>query len=230
MCGRYFLHSKLDILTDLFGQLDGNVKLSPRYNIVPGGAIPIVRADAQGRRHLALVHWGLVPSWSKGPDSRYRMINARAETIAEKPAFRAAYRYRRCLVPADGFYEWQTLPRGGKQPFCIQRADRKPLAMAGIWEHWMADDGSELESCSIIVTRANSIVSSVHERMPVLISQADFTPWLDRHRQHPQDLCAFLESVPSGQLEMYPVRNTVNNPENDSPDLIRPLAKYDTCN
>lgn len=224
MCGRYFLHSDLDVLTDLFGELDGEVSLSPRYNIVPGQAIPIVRADAQGKRHLAFAHWGLVPSWSKGPDSKYRMINARAETVAEKPAFRSAYRYRRCLIPADGFYEWQSLPHGGKQPFCIRRLDKRPLAMAGIWEHWMSDDGAELESCSIIVTQANTIVSPVHERMPVLIQQADFNPWLDRHRQHPQELQAFLASVPSDKLEMYPVSKAVNNPNNDSPDLIRPPA------
>lgn len=225
MCGRYFLHSDLNILTDLFGQLEGGLELYPRYNITPGQPVPIVREDARGRRHLAMVHWGLIPSWSKGPDSKYRMINARAETVADKPAYRNAYRYRRCLVPADGFYEWRASVKGGKQPYCILSADERPLAMAGIWEHWMSGDGSEIESCSILVTAANRVVSSVHDRMPVLIDPRDFDFWLDRHKQHPGDLQPCLSSTPSEGLRLYPVSTAVNNPRNDSPDLIFPLAE-----
>ena len=210
-------------MTELFGQLEGNIALMPRYNIAPTQPIPIVRADAQNDCHLVMVRWGLVPSWAREPDTRYSMINARAETVAEKPAFRSAYRYRRCLIPADGFYEWQKTPGGHKQPFCIRARDKKPLALAGIWETWQAADGSELESCAILVTTANSSVAPVHDRMPVIVDQADFSAWLDRHQQHPDELSRFLMPAPPGLLETYPVDVRVNNPGNDGKELIDPL-------
>ena len=223
MCGRYFLHSNLDQLTELFGQLEGNIALMPRYNITPTQPVPVIRADAQGRRHIALVRWGLVPSWAREPDSKYSMINARAETVAEKPSFRSAYRYRRCLIPADGFYEWQKTPGGHKQPYCIRRIDDEPLALAGIWETWRAADGSELESCAILVTSANATVAPVHDRMPVIVDRPDFTSWLDRHQQHPDELKRFLQPAPGNLLRLYPISKKVNNPQNDSPEILEPL-------
>lgn len=222
MCGRYFLHSDLDKLTELFGQLDGTITLSPRYNIAPTQPVPVVRADAQGRRHIALVRWGLVPSWAREPDTKYSMINARAETVAEKPAFRSAFRYRRCLIPADGFYEWQKTLGGRKQPYCIRHAEDQPMALAGIWETWQAADGSELESCAILVTSANATVAPVHDRMPVIVDPSDFGSWLNRHLQHPDELEQFLQPAPTDLLRLYPVNTRVNNPQNDSKELIEP--------
>lgn len=222
MCGRYFLEATLEEIEALVGPLAEADRLAPRYNIAPTQPVPIVREDALGERHLKLVHWGLVPSWSKGPDPRFSMINARAETLAEKPAYRAAYRYRRCLVPASGFYEWRPTGRGRKQPYAIARRDRAPLAMAGIWEHWMGADGSELESCSIVVTAANATLAPIHERMPVILDPADFDHWLDRNHQHTADLDALLRPCPDDWLETWPVSRDVNNPQHDGRALIQP--------
>ena len=222
MCGRFFLEASLDELAELFGPFEG-LTPPPRYNIAPTQPVAILREDAAGGRHLVPVRWGLVPGWSKGPDSRFSMINARAETVAERPAYRAAFRYRRCLVPASGFYEWQARPKGKKQPYAICRPDHRPFAMAGLWEHWQGSDGSEIESCTVIVTGANRRLASVHDRMPVILAPEDFDAWLDRHAQHPADLLSLLHSVPDDWLEGYPVSTDVNNPQHDSPSLIRPV-------
>jgi putative SOS response-associated peptidase YedK len=223
MCGRYFLEAELDDLTELFGPFEG-VAPPPRYNIAPSQPITVLREDGSGARHLVPLRWGLVPGWSKGPDSRYSMINARAETVAEKPAYRAALRYRRCLVPASGFYEWHARSDGRKQPFAIRRVDHQPFAIAGLWEHWQGADGSELESCSLIVTAANARVGRIHERMPVILAPQDFAAWLDRHNQHPADLLPLLRPCPDDWLELYPVSTEVNNPRNDGPRLREPLG------
>lgn len=224
MCGRYFLEATLQEIEALVGPLAEADRLAPRYNIAPTQPVPIVREDALGARHLKLVHWGLVPSWSKGPDPKFSMINARAETVADKPAYRAAYRYRRCLLPASGFYEWHPTGRGKKQPYAIRRRNARPFAMAGIWEHWMGADGSELESCSILVTRANAVLAPIHERMPVILDPADFGHWLDRNHQHTDDLQPLLAPCPDDWLEAYPVSRDVNNPQHDGRALIEPQA------
>lgn len=223
MCGRYFLAASLDDLTGLFGPFAG-APPPRRYNIAPSQPVPVLRADATGARHLVPVRWGLVPGWSKGPDSRFSMINARAETLAAKPAYRAALRYRRCLVPASGFYEWHARSDGKKQPFAIRRVDHRPFAIAGLWEHWQGADGSELESCSLIVTTANHRVAAIHERMPVILDPSDFPAWLDRHRQHPDELLPLLRPCPDDWLELYPVSAEVNNPRHDGPQLREPAA------
>jgi putative SOS response-associated peptidase YedK len=223
MCGRFFLEASLEELTELLGPFEG-LPPSPRYNIAPTQPVSILRADATGGRHLVPVRWGLVPSWSQGPDQRYSMINARAETVAVKPAFRAAMRYRRCLVPASGFYEWQPAA-GGKQPFAIRRPDQKPFAIAGLWELWQAPDGSELESCTLLVTEANARIAQIHDRMPVILDPVDFATWLDRHRQHPDDLLGLLRACPEEWLEVYPVSKAVNNPRSDAPELLDVVAR-----
>ena len=169
MCGRYFLHSNADKLAKLFGEMP-MPPLEARYNIAPTQPVPIVRQDHNGRREMVLVRWGLIPAWSKGPDSRFSMINARVETVAQKPAYRNAFRYRRCLLPADGFYEWRSAG-GKKQPFVLRPSDGRPLALAGLWEHWQDADGNELASCTILVGEANAQVRAVHERMPVVIPE-----------------------------------------------------------
>lgn len=223
MCGRYFIEASLDEIEQAVGELASSVRLQPRYNITPEQPVPIVREDATGKRHLVLVRWGLVPAWSKGPDRRFSMINARAETVAEKPAYRSPLRYRRCLVPASGFYEWRAGGRGPKQPFVIRRADHRPLWFAGLWEHWMGEQGSELESCSIIVTEANQALRPIHERMPVILQPGDFAAWLDRGHQHTDDLLPLLIPCDPRLLEVYPVGREVNNPQHDSPALIEPV-------
>jgi len=221
MCGRYFLEASLDEIEAAVGPLASAVKLARRYNIAPEQPIPVVRNDALGERRLALLRWGLVPAWSQGPDSKYSMINARAETVAEKPAYRAAMRYRRCLIPASGFYEWHPTGRGHKQPYVIRRADHGLLLFAGIWEHWMGADGSELESCSIIVTDANEAVRPVHERMPVILEPKDFALWLDRGHQHTADLLPLLKPCDPQLLEVYRVSREVNNPQQEGARLIQ---------
>jgi putative SOS response-associated peptidase YedK len=221
MCGRYYLHSGVEALTWLVGDLRSDILLQPRYNIAPTQPVPIIRADAEGGHHLALVRWGLIPAWSKGPDSRYSMINARIETVADKPAYRAAFRYRRCILPADGFYEWQA-GADGKQPHVLRRADHRPLALAGIWEHWQSPDGSELESCAILVGPADDQVRPIHERMPVILAPEQCAAWLDRHQQRSDEALALLLAAEPPALEIYPVRKAVNNPRNDAPDLVEP--------
>jgi putative SOS response-associated peptidase YedK len=222
MCGRFFLAASMDDLAELLGPFAG-VPPTTRYNITPGQPIAALREDGAGARHLVPLHWGLVPAWSKGPDTRYSMFNARAETVADKPAFRAALRYRRCLVPVSGFYEWQAGGGDGKQPYAIVRSDRKPFAIAGLWEHWQGADGSELESGTLIVTAANRTLAPVHERMPVILAPDDFERWLDRHRQHPDDVSDLLRPCADDLLETYPVSTDVNNPRNDFAALTAPL-------
>ncbi len=221
MCGRYFLHSSADRLARLFGEMPMPV-LEARYNIAPSQPVPVVRQDRNGRREMVLLRWGLVPSWSKGPDSRYSMINARVETVVQKPAYRSAFRYRRCLIPADGFYEWCT-GEGGKQPYVLRPPDGRPLAFAGLWEHWQDAEGNELESCSILVREASRQVSAVHARMPVIIGPDSFDLWLDIKAQKPQPLETLLAAQPLPELEIYPVSRAVNNPRADTPDLLQAL-------
>jgi putative SOS response-associated peptidase YedK len=172
---------------------------------------------------MVLVRWGLVPSWSKGPDSRYSMINARAESVAQKPAYRSAFRYKRCLIPADGFYEWRAAGKG-KQPYVLRPRDGRPLALAGLWEHWQDADGNELESCAILVREANSQVKAVHERMPVIMTADSYDLWLDIHAQKPQPLETLLAVQQAPDLDIYPVGRAVNNPRADSAELLDPIG------
>lgn len=222
MCGRYFLHSTADRLTELFGEMPMPL-LEPRYNIAPTQPIPIVREAAAGRREMVLVRWGLIPSWSKGPDQRFSMINARVETVAQKPAYRNAFRYRRCLIPADGFYEWR--PAGAaKQPHLLRARDGRPLALAGIWEHWQDANGNELESCAILVGEADSQVRPVHERMPLIVAPESFGRWLDSDSQTPPPLEALLAAQQPPELEIYPVGRAVNDPRNDTAGLLERMS------
>ena len=222
MCGRYFLHSGADKLASLFGEMPMPV-LEARYNVAPTQPVPIVRQNPAGRREMVLLRWGLIPSWSKGPDSRFSMINARVETVAQKPAYRTAFRYRRCLVPVDGFYEWRATD-SGKQPYVLRPRDGAPMALAGLWEHWQDADGNELESCTILVREANTQVKAVHERMPVIMTPDSFDLWLDIHAQKPQPLETLLAVQQPPELEIYPVSRAVNNPRAGSDSLLEPLA------
>jgi putative SOS response-associated peptidase YedK len=162
------------------------------------------------------LHWGLVPSWSKGLDKRYTMINARAETVASKPAYRAPFRRHRCLIPADGFYEWHE--ENGKQPYYIRRVDKTPLAFAGLWDHWDDGEGDHIESCTIIVCAVNKLMRPIHERMPVILKADLFDAWLES--DDTDYMQALLQPYEETDLEMYPVSRKVNNPKNDYARLL----------
>jgi putative SOS response-associated peptidase YedK len=198
------------------------LNLEPRYNIAPTQDAPIIRRNAAGARTMAMLRWGLVPSWSKeGPESGYSMINARAETVADKPAYRAAFRDRRCLVPADGFYEWRK-EAAGKQPFRFTMADGAPFVFAGLWESWRRPDGTELQSFTIIVTAANALVAGVHDRMPVILDGAAAELWLAGGAK--QDLLALLVPFAAEKMVATAVSKRVNSAANDDPGVIEPVS------
>ena len=220
MCGRFNLITNGDALVDFF-QLEQGLELTPRYNIAPSQTVPVVRNEGSGR-HLALHRWGLVPAWAKDPKTGYRMINARAETVAEKPAFRTAFRRRRCLIPATGFYEWKAV-QGGKQPYHIRISEGRLFAFAGLWERWTNPEGGILESCTIIVTSANEAVSPIHDRMPVIPDPADYVLWLDPDVDDPVELLPLLRPCPAHWLESYPVTKAMGNPGYDGPECIEPI-------
>ena len=219
MCGRYELHTHPAAIALAFG-LAETPALRPRYNIAPTQDVPIVRQNAAGERECVDVRWGLVPRWAKDPSIGTRMINARAETIAEKPSFRNAFRRHRCLIPADGFYEWQATA-GGKQPMHIGRRDEAPFGFAGLYERWLAADGGVLDTCTILTTTANDLLRPIHDRMPVIIAPESYARWLDVAQADVADL---LVPYPSAALAFHPVSTRVNAVRNDDPALIAPVA------
>ncbi|MBI3149049.1 MAG: SOS response-associated peptidase [Betaproteobacteria bacterium] len=218
MCGRYELHSHPQVIALLVG-LGTVPELLPRYNIAPTQVGLIVRAGEPGGREAVLAHWGLIPFWAKERDLATRMINARAETLAEKPAFRQALKKRRCLVPADGFYEWQGAP-GNKQPWHIGMADDAPFAMAGLWERWRDPEGALLDSYTIITTAANEMVKRLHDRMPAILPPANFAAWLDPANDAAGSL---LTPFPAEEMRAYPVSPRVNKVKNDDAACVTPV-------
>ena len=223
MCGRYTLSTPADLLSDLF-ELETAVTVSPRFNIAPTQEVPVVRRDPDsGGRRLDLLKWGLVPFWAKEPSIGNRMINARSETVAEKPAYRASFRKRRCLVIADGFYEWQATD-GPKQPYFFHRIDGHPFAMAGLWDRWEKEPPSSLESFTILTTEANEVVAPIHNRMPVLLEETAFDSWLDPDFQDSESLARLLIPAPAAILQATPVSTYVNNPANEGPQCVEPLG------
>lgn len=224
MCGRFTLTIDPGELQDAFpGYSIPQQGISPRYNIAPSQ--PIAAFPNQSSPKLDFFVWGLIPSWAKDPQMGSRMINARSETLAEKPSFRNAYRRRRCLIPADGFYEWQVIPdKKSKQPMYIHLQDHKPFSFAGLWEIWRAPDGSEVHSATIITTQANSFMKPIHDRMPVILKTMDYEEWLDPNERRPESLAQLLVPYPDGEMAAYPVSPAVNSPQNDQPECIKPLA------
>lgn len=218
MCGRFALKTPAMNISNLM-HFDNVPTFERRYNIAPSQQILVVRQTA-GRRVGVMMHWGLIPSWADDPEIGNRMINARAETLTQRPAFRNLLSKRRCLVPADGFYEWQKRTKS-KQPFFIRRMDGQPMAFAGLWDSWGAPDGSTIESCTIITVEAAPPVSDIHNRMPAILSQAQFDAWLSESAPS-ADLLAILGTPELGALEAYPVDRRVGKPDLDSPDLIEP--------
>ncbi|MEW5868788.1 MAG: SOS response-associated peptidase [Chloroflexota bacterium] len=231
MCGRFTLTADPEQLRQAFPWLNlpaGAAGAQPRYNIAPTQPVAVVPND--GQRQLDYFIWGLVPSWAKEPamgggtGSSGRMINARAETLAEKPAFRAAFRRRRCLILADGFYEWQALPgRKAKTPMYIRLKDSQPFALAGLWESWNAPDGSNLLSCTIITTQPNALLQPIHNRMPVILEPQSYDLWLDPGELPPGQLQPLLVPYPHQAMTAFPVSTQVNSPANDSPACILPV-------
>ena len=222
MCGRFTLFAPGDVLAAMFG-VDKAPSLAPRYNIAPSQPVAAARISPDGSgRELTLLRWGLVPSWAKDPSASAPMINARAETVSEKPSFRSAFRRRRCLVPADGFYEWRRTP-GRKQPYYIRFRDGRPFSIASLWERWEGPDGSVLESCALITTAANGVVSPIHDRMPVILSTKDYDLWLDPAIQDKEPLLPLLRAFPAEEMAAFPVGLRINNPKVDTPACIEPL-------
>lgn len=219
MCGRFTQFSDPQVLTSQFGLAQPPYDLSPRYNIAPTQQIAIIREVAGIGRHLDYAYWGLIPSWSKSADISSHLINARAETIAEKPAFRHAYRHKRCLIPADGFYEWVETANG-KQPWWIAMADQSLFAFAGLWEHWESPEkGKLVESCTIITTESNTQLRAIHQRMPLIIPSNDYADWLNPAIDKPEQLQTMLKPF-DGELHFHPVSRAVNSPLKDNPHLI----------
>lgn len=222
MCGRYTITSPAQVIAETFGVPNPEIELAPRYNVCPGEDVPVVRLGRDGERRLDLVRWGLVPWFVAEPGPAARMINARAETAATSPAFREALRRRRCLVPADGFYEWQAVGRGPKQPHYVRRADGRPIAFAGLWERWRGKDGRRLDSCTILTTAPNELLAPIHDRMPVVLDPAAWATWLDRDVGDVERLRELLAPPPSTELVAYPVTTWVNDPKHDDPACIAP--------
>ncbi len=222
MCGRFTLTLPAEALMTLF-ELPYVPPLEPRYNIAPSQPVAAVRLDSKtGERSLDMLKWGLVPFWAKDPKIGNRLINARSETAAEKPAFRAAFRHRRCLVAADGFYEWQKLA-SGKQPFYVRLRDGGGFGIAGLWERWESEDGDRIDSCTLLTTDANDTLRPIHARMPVIVPPAKHRLWLDEGASDQRGLQEILKPLPDEELEAYPVSTTVNSPGNDGPELIQRL-------
>jgi putative SOS response-associated peptidase YedK len=221
MCGRYTLTSAPEALRDLF-QYAEQPNFPPRYNIAPTQPIAIVRL-VNGKREFALVRWGLLPSWVKDPKAITLLFNARGESISEKPAFRAAMKRRRCLIPADGFYEWKAVG-SRKQPYFVRAKSGMPFAFAGLWETWTGPNGEELETGTIVTTRANRTLSSIHDRMPVIVPPEAFDLWLNGADVDSTTAEALIVPAPDGLLEAFPVSGDVNRTANDNPKLVEPFA------
>lgn len=222
MCGRFTITATPDQLQASFPGLAVPPQMTPRYNIAPTQPIAVVPND--GRNAVDFFVWGLIPSWAKDPAMGSRLINARAETLAEKPSFRTAYKRRRCLILADGFFEWKQNPGGkGKTPHYITLANHQPFAFAGLWEQWFSPDGSEIKSATIITTEPNELMAQLHNRMPVILHPEDFPRWLDPAERPAAALQPLLAPYPAADMLAYPVSTMVNSPANDTPGVILPL-------
>jgi putative SOS response-associated peptidase YedK len=221
MCGRYTIIASPEEIRAVF-RYQEQPNFPPRYNVAPTQPIPIVRLIG-GKRHFALVRWGLLPPWVKEPKAFTLLINARGESVCEKPAFRAAMKRRRCLIPVDGFYEWKA---GGprKQPYFIRAKAGEPFAFAGLWETWTGPNGEELETAAIVTTKANCTLAPIRDRMPVIVPPEAFALWLDGANVDPTAASALIAPAPEGLLEAYPVSTDVNRTANDNPKLVEPFV------
>jgi putative SOS response-associated peptidase YedK len=219
MCGRFTLTTNPEQLRAAFFGFTIPDELEPRYNIAPSQPVAVIPND--GKNQLDFFVWGLVPSWAKDPAIGNKMINARAETLSEKPSFRNAFRRRRCLIPADGFFEWRQEPGAKrKTPMYIRLKSSQPFAFAGLWELWSSPDGSKILSCSIITTQPNSLMQDIHNRMPVILPEEAFKAWLEPGEVKTEALQALLAPYPADLMAAFPVSTLVNDPANDDPRCI----------
>jgi putative SOS response-associated peptidase YedK len=217
MCGRFALKTPVRKLVTRF-ELDEVIDFAPRYNIAPGTDVPTIRQSPEGKRVMHLLRWGLVPHWAKDPGIGAKLSNARGETVAEKPSFRDAFRRRRCLVPADGFYEWKTEGRQ-KQPYYFSMKSGEPFALGGLWESWRAADGSILRTCCLITTGPNEIMLPVHDRMPVIVSPDDYEAWLTGEADDALDL---VRPYPTDEMQTWAVSKRVSRSSEEGADLVLP--------
>ena len=230
MCGRFALKATEEELRNVFaylGDAPGAEGMPPRFNIAPTQPIATIR-QAHGARRFALVRWGLVPGWVKDPSAFSLLINARAETVAEKPSFRGAIRHRRCLVPASGYYEWHRPSDGSKQPWYIRPRDGKLVALAGLWEEWCDPDGGEIETGALLTVAANASLAPIHHRMPAVIAPEDFDTWLDVGSTSVKEALALLRPAPDGFFEAVPVSQRVNSARDDDEALTDQVAVQET--
>jgi putative SOS response-associated peptidase YedK len=224
MCGRFTLTVDPLSLQQAFPWAVIPDDLFPRYNIAPSQPVAVI--PNTGDNTVSMYKWGLIPSWAKDPSIGDRMINARAESLAEKPSFRNAFRRRRCLILADGFYEWKQNPdMKSKQPVYIRLKDNQPFAFAGLWELWNSPDGSEIRSCTIITTQPNSLLETIHSRMPVILPTDAYQRWLAVDDTQPAHLNDLLVPYQASDMIAYPVSRMVNSPEMESPELIKPVGE-----
>jgi putative SOS response-associated peptidase YedK len=223
MCGRFIQTASPEAIAQQFEVAELPL-LKPRYNIAPSQPVVAIRIEPDtSTRKLVMLRWGLIPSWAKDPKIGSQRINAKAETVAVKPSFRSAFKKRRCLVIATGFYEWQVQGRT-KQPMWIGLRSQQPFAFAGLWEHWKPAEGESLETCTIITTEPNDLMAPIHNRMPVILAPAAYDQWLDPLFQHVESLTALLRPYPSEELTAYPVSTLVNNPRHDVPQCLEPVS------
>ncbi len=221
MCGRFTLTVDPAEAQENFSNFTFPEKFAPRFNIAPTQPILAIPNDEKFTADFFI--WGLIPMWAKDPSIGNRLINARAETLAEKPSFRGSLKYKRCLILADGFYEWKSTDgKKSKTPFFIHMKDRKPFAFAGLWDSWNSPEGSQLKTCTIITTEPNELMSLLHNRMPVILHPRDYDKWLDPSSQTPDQLMPLLNPFPADMMDAYPVTPLVNKPANDTPELVVP--------
>ena len=223
MCGRYTLAPTPATLTDTFPGFELPDQLTPRYNITPTQNVAVVANNNPGK--IDLFRWGLIPSWAKDPTIGNRMINARSETLSQKPSFRTAYRRWRCLILADGYYEWRKEPGGGaKTPFYIRMASEKPFAFAGLWEQWQPSrDADAVLSCTILTCPPNEMLEQIHHRMPVILDYDAYDLWLEPNNQPPAEMNHLLKPYPADAMTAYAVSRLVNKPQNDMPACTKPV-------
>ena len=221
MCGRFTLTVDPAELQEKFGNYIFPKKFAPRFNIAP--TQPVLAIPITEMFKADFFVWGLIPMWAKDPSIGNRLINARGETVAEKPSFRGSLKYKRCLVLADGFYEWKAQPgKKTKTPFYIHMKDRQPFAIAGLWDTWNSPDGSSIKTCTLITTGPNELMEMIHDRMPAIMHPRDYAKWLDPSPQTPDQLLPLIKSFPAEMMDAYPVSTLVNKASNDKPELVVP--------
>jgi putative SOS response-associated peptidase YedK len=228
MCGRYRLSRRKQIIEEHFDAISGEEDWSPRYNIAPTQPVPVIRQHPkESVRQLSLMKWGLIPHWAKAPSIASSTINAKSETAASKPAFRDPLKFRRCLIPADGFYEWARTANG-KQPFCFEVSEGELFAFAGLWDGWKDPSGNWVKTCSVLTTIPNAVTSAVHDRMPVILDPDSYDLWLDPGMQNVAAISELLKPYDARLMRSYPISSRINHVANDDEDCSRPVEVVET--